>query len=506
MRIFPRKAHHRPRGGVPHRGTLGRDDGFTLFEVLIAAVVLIIGLLSLFGLLETSLKASAATRAREGATNLGRQILEDAHTIPYAQLSPSSIVSELQAMPGLANTSSGSEWQVVQRGITYTVTASECSIDDPKDGYGKHVNSLGENPFCKDPGEKEWVSGETTFDGTPEDLKRVTVDVKWLARGRSPDVHQVETLSAAGEAPGLNASGLHLETPAVASPTQPVITPEVAATTLTFAVSAPPGTVAMRWSLEGTSQTPAPVLQSGTTWTFSWAIPYPAVSDGTYEVSAQAIDATGVDGPLVSIPVRLIRGVPSAVTGLKGGFNEVYVAGVKKRVVELQWRANPERNVIGYRIRNSKKELVCPATEAILSTALSCIQFENLPPLASPGTYSAAALYRDATVGGVVQEGTPGTLPLVGGPPPAPNPPREVFKLKKTVEGSVVLEWEKPVAGGEPVIFYRIYRGSTDYTSRYEVSTTTSLTDANATTEHCYWVTAVDENLTESTFLGPKCG
>jgi type II secretory pathway pseudopilin PulG len=489
---------------VPRRSTLRRDDGFTLFEVLIAAVVLIIGLLSLFGLLETSLKATAATRTREGATNLARQILEDAHTIPYAQLSPSSIVSELQAMNGLANTSSGSEWQVVQRGITYTVTASECSIDDPKDGYGKHVNSLGENPFCKDPGEKEWVSGETTFDATPEDLKRVTVDVKWVAKGRSPDVHQVETLSAAGEAPGLNASGLHLETPIVTTPLQPVITPKVAATTLTFAVSAPPGAVAMRWSLEGTSQTPAPVLQSGTTWTFSWAIPYPAVSDGTYEVSAQAIDATGVDGPLVSIPVRLIRGVPTAVTGLKGGFNEVYAGGVKKRVVEMQWRANTERNVIGYRIRNSKKELVCPTTEAILSTALSCIQFENLPPLASPGTYSAAALYRDENE--VVQEGTPGTLALVGGPPPAPNPPREVFKLEKTVEGSVLLKWEKPVESGEPVIFYRIYRGSTDYTSRYEVSTSASLTDADAITEHCYWVTAVDANLTESTFLGPKCG
>jgi hypothetical protein len=260
----------------------------------------------------------------------------------------------------------------------------------------------------------------------------------------------------------------------------------------------------MRWSLEGTSQTPAPVLQSGTTWTFSWAIPYPAVSDGTYEVSAQAIDATGVDGPLVSIPVRLIRGIPTAVTGLKGGFNEIYVAGVKKRVVELQGRANTERNVIGYRIRNAKKELVCPATEAILSTALSCIQFENLPPLASPGTYSAAALYRDASE--VVREGTPGALALVGPPAAAPKQPREVFKLEKTVEGSVLLKWEKPLEEGEPVIFYRIYRGSTDYTSRYEVSTTTNLTDADAITEHCYWITAVDANLTESTFLGPKCG
>jgi hypothetical protein len=366
------------------------------------------------------------------------------------------------------------------------------------------VNSLGENPFCKDPGEQEWTTGEATFDATPEDLKRITVDVKWAAIGRSPDVHEVETLSAAGEAPGLNAAGLHLETPTVSTPTEPIIT-ESSTGTLTFAVSAPTGTVAMRWSLEGTAQTPAPELKSGTTWTFSWSIPYPAVSDGTYEVSAQAIDATGVDGPPVSIPVKLIRGVPAAVTGLQGGFNEVYVSGVKKRVVEMEWRANTERNVIGYRVRNStkEKELVCPETEATLSTALSCIQFKNLPPLASPGTYSVAALYRNAS--GVVQEGTPGTLTLVGGPPPAPHEPT-VLELEKNAEGAVVLKWKAPAAGGEPVKFYRIYRGSIDYTSRYGASAEATFTDADAATEHCYWVTAVDANLTESTFLGPKCG
>jgi type II secretory pathway pseudopilin PulG len=481
-----------------------RDDGFTLFEVLIAAVVLIIGLTALFGLLDTSLKATAATRAREGATNLARQILEDAHSIPYAQLSPNSIVSELQAMNGLANTSSGPAWQVVQRGITYTVTANECSIDDPKDGYGKHLNALGENPFCKDTGEKEWTSGETTFDATPEDLKRVTVDVKWTAQGRSPDVHQVETLTSAGEAPGLNASGLHLETPTVSTgnagtETEPVIT-SAATTTLTFAVSAPTGTTAVRWSLEGTSQTPAPV-QSGTTWTFSWAIPYPGVSDGTYEVSAQAIDSTGVDGPPVSIPVKLIRGIPTAVSGLTGGFNTINVSGTPAKVVELQWRANSERNVIGYRVYNPSPpgELVCPESALTLSLAVSCIDKLNPPSPSSPNlTFTARALYRDAT--GVVQQGPAGSFKIVGGPPAAPNAPTKL-KLSRNAEGAAVLEWTAPV-GGPEVTFYRIYRGSTDYTSRYDVTggSTPGYTDTKAVGVQTYWVTAVDANLTESEF------
>jgi Tfp pilus assembly protein PilV len=60
-------------------------------EVLIAASILAVGLIGLLGLLDASVKASAATRGREGATNLAREILEDAHTIPYAQIVPTSI-------------------------------------------------------------------------------------------------------------------------------------------------------------------------------------------------------------------------------------------------------------------------------------------------------------------------------------------------------------------------------------------------------------------------------
>jgi hypothetical protein len=59
------------------------------------------------------------------------------------------------------------------------------------------------------------------------------------------------------------------------------------------------------------------------------------------------------------------------------------------------------------------------------------------------------------------------------------------------------------------VAFYRIYRGSTDYTSRYDVTPsgeTTTYTDTNATVTHTYWVTAASSSLTESPFLGPVSG
>ncbi|HEV2922939.1 MAG TPA: hypothetical protein VGW98_02820 [Solirubrobacteraceae bacterium] len=502
MRIFSCRTGHRSGGGTGAR-RLGGEDGFTLFEVLIAAVVLIVGLTSLFGLLDTSLKASASTRAREGATNLARQILEDAQTIPYSQIAPKAIEGELQAMQGLANEGSGGLWQIKSRGVTYTVTVKACSIDDPKNGYGKHENGLGENPFCKDPGEKE---GTEAGDPQPENLKRITVDVTWSAVGRSPGVHQVETLTAAGEAPGLNATGLKLSAPAVAAPTNPVIETVPVEEKLVFTAQSPKATEAMAWSLDGVKQKNAPTFVSGTTWTFSWSIPKGEVSDGAYHVSVQAIDSTGIYGPPISIVVTLIRGMPTAPKVTYGGFNEVNVAGKNTKAVELQWQANSERNVIGYRVYNPKGELVCPKEE--LSLSLTCVD-TNLPEKAfeSNQPYTVVAVYRKAekeVLSEKLSNGPATTFTVLKGPPEAPHVPGGPLTATKNADGSVTLKWSAP-SGGAPVVFYRIYRGNEEYVSRDGVVPvgTTEFTDTDALTAHSYWVTAVNANLRESPFLGP---
>jgi Tfp pilus assembly protein PilV len=478
---------------------LGAQDGFMLFEVLVAAVILAVGLVGLLGLIDTTVKATANTRAREGATNLAREIVEDARTIPYAQLSPTAVEKELKAMNGLGDSSEAAGWQVQRRGTTYTVTVHECSIDDPKDGLGKHLNAFNENPFCAD------STATGTNDAQPEDLKRVTVNVTWPAIGRTPSVQQVLTLTAAGEAPGLSATNLRLSSPTVPNPAEPVVSEEPVGNTLTFTVSAPSGTKAMRWSLEGTTQSPDPVVQSGTTWTFSWPIPQAAVSDGTYTVEAQAIDATGVSGPPVSIPVTLIRAVPDAPSAIRGGYDTVYVAGSSRQVAELQWKANTERNVIGYRVYAPGERLVCPESLTALSLSLSCTDFEPPAPSAKNRTYSVVAVYRNA--GGALTQGPAGTFTLASGPPPAPNPPTNLT-LTKNEDGSVTLKWVAPTEG-PAVSFYRIYRGSMNYPSRYETTgsgTATSFTDTEAVEPHSYWITAVNSNLSESTFLGPVVG
>ncbi len=489
-----------PNAAPRSRSRVRSEDGFTLIEVLIAAVVLVLGTTALFGLLDTSMAAISATRAREGATSVARSIVEDARTIPYAQISPGAIEGQLQSMTGLSDASPAAGWQIIRNGVTYTVTSTECSIDDPKDGFGVHDSS-----FCAE------SSTEGSEDSQPADLKRITVDVRWTAQGRSPDVHQVGVLTAAGASVGLSATGLKLSSPIVSAPTAPVITLEPPGNELRFTVTAPSGTTAMRWALDGVKQTVAPTLESGTTWTFSWSIA--GLSDGSYQVAAQAVNASGVVGPPVSIAVTLIRNTPAAPKGIVGGFNTVFAEGVAKPVVELQWQPNAERNVIGYRVYRPGKELACPTSSATLSLATSCIDFSPPPTNATNLTYEVVALYRKAegqALSTAVSEGPAGLFTVTGGsPPPAgPNTPGAPLTLEHLSGGAVKLTWSAP-KGGTSVAFYRIYRGSTDYTSRYDITangSTTTYTDTNATVTHSYWVTAVSTNLTESAFLGPVSG
>ncbi|HEX4188678.1 MAG TPA: hypothetical protein VHY83_12340 [Solirubrobacteraceae bacterium] len=499
MPIFSRRAREGSGGRAPRGSSFAREDGFTLFEVLIAAVVLIVGLTTLFGLLDVSVKATASTRAREGGTNLAREILEDARTLSYAQIAPNSIVGLLQGMHGLENTSGGGTWQIARRGVTYTVAVTECAIDDPKDGFGKHENALA---FCKDPGE-----GVGTSDGQPEDFKRVTTEVSWTAIGRKPVVKQVETLTAAGEAPGLSASGLKLVKPVLGgqnSATAPVITVQPAENKLVFSVQSPAGTKAMEWALDGVRQTNEPTFVGGTEWQFSWLIPVGEVSDGAYQVSVQAVDSTGVYGPPVSITVTLIRSVPAAPKITYAGFNEVYVSGVKKQVVELEWQGNTERNVVGYRVYNPSGELVCPSSSETLSRQTSCIDFltaAHAPKVTDANlTYTAVALYRPAegeTVGKAIAQGVVASKAL--SKTPLAPPELTLLEAEKSAEGPVTLKWTQP-SGGATVAFYRVYRGSRNYTERYATVSAASkeFTDTNAELTHQYWVTAVSESMTET--------
>ena len=63
-----------------------RDDGFSLIEVLVAAAILAVGILSLAQLLATTVSANAAAGRTTDATVLAAQKLEDLRAEPWSAL------------------------------------------------------------------------------------------------------------------------------------------------------------------------------------------------------------------------------------------------------------------------------------------------------------------------------------------------------------------------------------------------------------------------------------
>jgi Tfp pilus assembly protein PilV len=389
-----------------------------LFETMVAAVVLIIGLLGAFLFLDTAVQTSWADRAKEGATSLAREITEDARSLAFSQVGPSTIVTQLQALPGLANQGAGATWQIKRRGITYTINASECSVDDRTDSYGQH-----DSTFCSD------SSTQGTSDSQPTDFKRVTVDVSWSAQGRSPDVHEVALLSSAGQAVGLNATNLQVASPTVpgvgisGSVTQPQVTSSTV-TGMTFSVTAPSGTTTIVWTVNGVVQSWSSTT-SGSTWTSStWNIS--GLSDGTYQVGAAAENGSGVIGAAVTIPVQLARSVPAAPTVNQYGYNTgAYISGTKSTVAEVQWQQNTELNVVGYHLYNPSGTLLCSTTNSTSNYSCtggsawcfngwSCVDLSPPLPTNSNLTYKVAATYYDANH--VLQEGPQTSVSLTGTP------------------------------------------------------------------------------------------
>jgi type IV pilus modification protein PilV len=134
---FPRRVAHRLRE---------RQGGFTIIEVLVAVMILLVGVLGTLPLISGSLSSTNQTTAREQGTNLARDLVERTREASYANLTTSLAPATLRAtLPSSDNASalSGSTFTVQRRNITYSVTVFACSIDDPSDGAG-----VGDASFC----------------------------------------------------------------------------------------------------------------------------------------------------------------------------------------------------------------------------------------------------------------------------------------------------------------------------------------------------------------------
>ncbi len=235
------------------------EDGFTIIEVMIAILILVIGVFGTMTLIEGSLASTSRTTAREQGTNLARDVVERSRQLAYKDTKMDVAPANLRAkLPSSDNTTAltGSAldtFDVTRRGTTYTVKIFACSIDDPTDGVGKGDSTFcaassgggggGGGPGTPAPGAAASVnvlgiavaaggsllqtvcnavgtntdiinalssvvgvvaplsacsatsSGTVAFDAQPDDLRRVTTTVSWTRNGHPGSLVQTTLLT-----------------------------------------------------------------------------------------------------------------------------------------------------------------------------------------------------------------------------------------------------------------------------------------------------------------------
>src|SRR4051794_4784164 len=152
------------------------ESGMTIIEVMVAAAVLTIGLLGAAQLLITANKSTNASSARSGANNVARRLAEAARSVGARDLTPSTVTASLKtAAPDLADSdTTDTAWTVVRRNFVYTLTASECTLDDRSDGVAPA--SQKDSTYCAN-------TTAATTDSQPADARQVTVQVTYKLKG-----------------------------------------------------------------------------------------------------------------------------------------------------------------------------------------------------------------------------------------------------------------------------------------------------------------------------------
>ena len=333
---------------------LNQERGFTIVEMMVAVVVLLVGALGTLAMLDTANKRSRGASDRQNGTAVARQVVEAAKSIPYRDVAPGSIVSTLRQDAAIAGISA-SPWRIERDNTVFTIQVEVCWLDEPADGLG----SRAPGNFCSGSG----AGG--TDDGNSIDHKRVTVVASWDNDAGAGSVRQATLVSARGgiDAPGVDS--VQLVSPAAAPITDPM------ATSASFAVTTNEDAAAVVWSLDGAQQDTA--AGSNKDWTFTWQLP---PVDGAYDVSAQAFDSEGLGGEVRSATVVVNRFTPAALGNMEAARR---ITGV----VEATWSASPERDVIGYRVYRdggSGPEIACDFT-----TETTCVD-ASPPPRTAPSS------------------------------------------------------------------------------------------------------------------------
>ena len=474
----------------------GREDGFTIIEVMVAAFVMLVGVLGTLALIDTAMGVGSTSRSREAATNLSREIVEAAREIDYGLLLTSTAESRFQDLSGLADADAGTAgWQIKRRGTTYTVTVESCIYDDPKDGT--FSQNTGAN-YC--PG----LAAGIPTDPNGDDYRKLTVTAAW-------DTRQVRLIAnVVNPAGGFGPRITNLASaPAIDSDD---IIKVNAGSTIDVTVTTTAAT-SLNWDAGDTKHGgQLPSASGATSWQIQWGLGTPpATYDCTtpgwtpdapaYEMTFQPFDASGTPGDLRTQIVAIDRRLPYAACEFTGGRNPQHGG-----VVDLQWRASFEGDVASYSVwrqrqgDESSDRLVCsnlPATTTVCTD-------QDLPNNADTLNYYVRAKQDNWNFGQQLGDPAYHAIAAVGTPNSPPTAPADV----KLVTGATTdITWTGSTDSDGSVIFYRIYRDGQTVARRYARTsnasgTTFTFTDKNTGgTAHTYYVSAVDNEFAESSLV-----
>lgn len=535
-----------------------RDErGFTIIEVMVAALILVVGILGVTTIVNASNATTTSNKAREQGLSLARELVESARSVPYQSLLPSTVVSALQGMPGFANAGAGPGWTIRRRGIVYTVAVGVCSVDDAGDTTGAHPANLfcarptvqatadrcraliGTPPSINGTGVAPGLDGgdcglDTNLDGQvdnllqtaasdcpvgtsvsadtcdaqPDDFKRLVVLVTWDRGAGSRYVLQQATVPF----PGLSAYGaitsltLH-DTKYTLGANGYVVADKP--TSLAFdATSSQPAT-RVDWLLGGVDQGQA--NWSGTSGSFTWDLGNNApdsetspatgeVLDGSYLVGARVQDAGGIHGTELDVAVTLNRRIPFPPTGFSLVGLALDAQGNPTQV-QANWSAPPDHDVVDYVLyrqsAGSTTWTAVPGCTAVAGTTCT----DTAPPSATSVTYKVVAQDHDPATGALRdgQSSATQSIRTANQPPTAPTN----LTVKVTGGGSgaktIALNWTASTDPDDAIQTYRIYVNGTAVGTSNGTNTTYTDTESKSAT-YTYQVSAIDSNSLE----GPK--
>jgi hypothetical protein len=479
----------------------------TIIELLVATLILAVGILGTLSMIDTSSATTSKTKAREGATNLGRAVLEIARAVPYRDLTAETIYAELEKHPGLEDSNAKPGHQIASRNFTYEITAGVCTLDDPKDRVGDHDEAI---VFCPDTAAP--TGSETTLDRNPDDYRRVTLSLSW----KEPDAVPATTKQTGvitNPVGGLGPSVIELDGPTTVESVLDIASYEVKTSVSAEEVN---------WSIDGDNMGKA--IGSGTNWDFVWnlvelredgSFRYP---DCTYVLGAMAFDDKGRSGAPKALTVKLNRIAPVAPTGFEGGRN------LNGSRVDVQWNPNRECDITSYKVyRGTDPLLVDTLVCTTPPNVTECVDESAPDPAAGQTLYykvlatdtspSLTERPGDATLPIAISEGNtaptaPATLSACAGG----NPGCEDIDGDSAPEGTFALSWD---ASTDPdgIYFYRVYRksdtSSPTYADRYDIlfpvegKPLVFVDDRPLAGSNSYWVSAVDSLFGESALTGP---